>query len=100
MNIVYVDVDDTLIRSGTKRLPIPETICKVQELWNAGAHLYCWSMGGGDYARNVCIELHIDHMFLAFLPKPHVCIDDQAITAKLVHPWELDTLEIERDPGL
>jgi hypothetical protein len=77
---IYVDVDDTLIRSaGTKRIPIPSVIQHVRELHADGAILYCWSSGGADYARASAAEAGIDQCFTAFLPKPHVVIDDQHV---------------------
>lgn len=81
--IVYVDVDDTLIRSfGTKRIPIPAAITRVRELHERGATLYLWSTGGADYARASAAELGIEPLFTAFLPKPTLIIDDQQ-----VHEW-------------
>lgn len=76
--IVYVDVDDTLIRSsGSKRIPISGAVEHVKQLHQAGAQLYLWSSGGGDYARSAADELGLTHCFVAFLPKPHVLLDDQ-----------------------
>ena len=40
------------------------------------SRLYCWSAGGGDYARQSARELAMDDWFEAFLPKPHVMVDD------------------------
>lgn len=78
--IVYVDVDDTLVRSfGTKRIPLPEVITHVRQLKDAGAVLYCWSTAGADYARSSAKEFGIEDCFEAFLPKPHVYIDDQEL---------------------
>ena len=49
--VVYVDVDDTLVRSaGTKRMPIPSVVAHVKELAKADAELYCWSTAGAEYA--------------------------------------------------
>ena len=80
-NVVYVDVDDTLVRSaGTKRIPIPPSIAKVRALHTSGATMYLWSAGGADYARATAMELGIADCFAAFLPKPTVIIDDQHIT--------------------
>jgi hypothetical protein len=77
--IVYVDVDDTLVRSiGCKRIVIPEAVQHVRELKAAGAVLYCWSSGGGDYARSTAEACGIANCFEAFLPKPDVMLDDQA----------------------
>jgi hypothetical protein len=78
--IVYVDVDDTLVRSaGTKRIPMPNVITHVRELFKQGAELYCWSTAGSEYARSSARELGIEGCFVAFLPKPNVLIDDQDV---------------------
>src|SRR5947208_1817794 len=79
--IIYVDVDDTLVRSiGPKRIPMPSVIAHVRHLKAHGADLYCWSTGGADYARESAQELGIADCFTAFLPKPHVIIDDQQVS--------------------
>ena len=40
--VVYVDVDDTLIRtSGSKRIPVSGVVEHVRALASAGAELYC-----------------------------------------------------------
>jgi len=76
--VVYVDVDDTLVRSfGSKRIPMTEMVTHVRALARDGAVLYCWSSGGADYARAAAAELGIEECFAGFLPKPHVMIDDQ-----------------------
>jgi len=76
--IVYVDVDDTLVRSsGSKRIPLPGVVEHVRRLFQAGAQLYLWSSGGAAYARETAEELGIAECFVAFLPKPQVLIDDQ-----------------------
>ena len=81
--IIYVDVDDTLVRSvGTKRIPIPRVIAAVRDLKAAGATLFLWSSGGGEYARATASELGLSECFEAYLPKPTVIIDDQAL-----HEW-------------
>jgi len=77
---VYVDIDDTIVRSvGAKRIPIPKTIKHVRDLKKQGAVLFCWSSGGGDYAKQSAQEFGIEDCFEAFLPKPNVMIDDQEI---------------------
>lgn len=77
---IYVDVDDTLIRSvGSTRIPIPSVIRHVAELHEQDTLLYCWSSGGADYARRSAEEVGIAHCFAGFLPKPHVLIDDQRV---------------------
>lgn len=92
--VAYVDVDDTLVRSvGTKRIPIPSSVRWVRERAAEGAALYCWSSGGGEYARRSAEELGIAECFRAFLPKPHTLLDDQPLTAwrdlTVLHPLEL-----------
>ena len=82
-HVVFVDVDDTLVRSvGTKRIPMPLVVARVRELHRQGAALYLWSSGGAEYARASAVELGIEGCFLAFLPKPDAYLDDQP-----VHEW-------------
>jgi len=81
--VVFVDVDDTLVRSaGTKRIPMPSVIQHVRDLKAQGVTLYLWSSGGGEYARQTAAELGLSGCFDGFLPKPNLIIDDQA-----VHEW-------------
>ena len=76
---VFVDVDDTLLRSaGRVRIPIPTAVEAVKRLAAEGATLYLWSSGGADYAREAACFLQLEHCFAAFLPKPDVYIDDMA----------------------
>jgi hypothetical protein len=89
--IVYVDVDDTLLRSaGTKTMPAPSVVEHVKGLWNSGAELYCWSAAGAEYAHSTAHKLGIEHCFVSFLPKPNIAIDDQELCAwprfAVVHP--------------
>ncbi len=50
--IIYVDVDDTLVRStGKTRIPMTSVIEHVRQLTTDGATLYLWSAGGADYCR-------------------------------------------------
>ncbi|MFC3146727.1 DUF705 domain-containing protein [Piscinibacterium candidicorallinum] len=79
--ILYVDVDDTLIRSvGAKRIPMPGVVSELRRLHAQGAELYLWSSGGAEYARQSAIELGIEGLFVAFLPKPTAYIDDQPVS--------------------
>jgi predicted HAD superfamily phosphohydrolase YqeG len=96
--IVFVDFDDTLVRSaGSKRIPITSVVQCVAAFKQAGAVLYCWSTGGADYAREVARELGIEHCFVAFLPKPTIMLDDQAPAewrlCRHVHPFNVDSIE-------
>jgi hypothetical protein len=78
--IVYVDIDDTLVRSvGRKRIPISSAIRHVRELHSQGGVLYCWNSGGAEYARQSAAEVGLEDCFLAFLPKPDVLLDDQPL---------------------
>jgi hypothetical protein len=78
--VVYVDVDDTLVRSiGPKRIPVARVVEHVRKLHESGAVLYCWSSGGADYARHIAEEFGIGHCFSKFLPKPNIMIDDQSV---------------------
>ena len=95
---IYVDVDDTLVRSaGSKRIPIPSVIQHVTRLHAAGALLYCWSSGGAEYARESAEEFGLAHCFAGFLPKPQVIIDDQLVAEwpqfLHVHPSSCRTLD-------
>lgn len=77
--VIYVDVDDTLVRSvGSKSIPIGIVVDHVRALAADGAVLYCWSSGGSEYARSVAESLGLARCFVAFLPKPLVMIDDQS----------------------
>ncbi|WP_438008287.1 DUF705 domain-containing protein [Sorangium sp. So ce321] len=76
--VVYVDVDDTLVRSfGSKRIPMSAVVEHVRQLHEQGFVLYCRSTGGADYAENAARELGIERCFTGFLPKPDILIDDQ-----------------------
>jgi hypothetical protein len=78
--IIYVDVDDTLIRTiGTRRIPIPEVIEHVRRLKDDGAELYLWSAGGANYCEEIADELGLRDCFKAFLPKPRIIFDDQEV---------------------
>ena len=80
VRVVFVDVDDTLIRSvGTKRIPMPGVVESIRKLHAHGVHLYLWSSGGAEYARLSAVELGIEGLFVGFLPKPDAYVDDQSV---------------------
>lgn len=96
--IVFVDVDDTLVRSaGAKRIPMTAVVERVAALHRFGTTMYCWSTGGADYAREVSRELGLEHCFVAFLPKPTIMLDDQAPSewrlCRHVHPFNVDSID-------
>lgn len=93
--VAYVDIDDTLVRSaGSKRIPMPQVIAHVRELFENGVVLYAWSSGGAEYARNSARELGLEDCFLGFLPKPNILIDDQAPGdwRRFLHVYPLDAV--------
>lgn len=73
---IYVDVDDTLIRSEDEK-PIAEVVSHICDLHRQGAQLYCWSTGGASHAREIAQKLKIDSCFTGFLHKPQIFIDDE-----------------------
>ena len=78
--VVYVDVDDTLVRwAGPKCIPRTLIIERVRERAANGDVLYLWSRAGGEAARSVAERLGIEDLFVAFLPKPDLLIDDEPI---------------------
>jgi hypothetical protein len=80
--VVYIDVDDTLVRSaGTKTMPVPSMVEHTRGLASSGAELYCWSTAGAAYARSTAQRLGIEHCFVGFLPKPNIVIVDQELDA-------------------
>ncbi len=82
---IYIDVDQTLVRTTAgRRLPDQDLGQKVREWKAAGAVLYCWSSQGADYARRAAQECRAADCFVAFLQKPHVLVDDQKIEASLL----------------
>lgn len=92
--IVYVDVDETLVRStAAGRVPVPAIIAHIRKLKTAGVELYLWSSGGADYCRRTAADLGITECFTNFLPKPHIIIDDQEVkdwpACTTVHPSKL-----------
>lgn len=93
--VVFVDVDDTLIRTvGAKRIPMPATVAAVRRWKAEGAQLFLWSTGGADYCREVAEALGIADCFDAFLPKPTVYVDDQPVgewrLCKHLYPGQVD----------
>ena len=99
--VIFVDVDDTLVRSvGSKRIPMSVVIQRVRDLHAAGAVLYCWSTGGGEYARASAAELGLADCFVDFLPKPRVMIDDQSPSEwrslVCLHPNEVAGMSIDQ----
>lgn len=92
MPVIYVDVDDTLVRSfGSKRIPMTMAIQRVVALKEQGFTLYLWSSGGADYCKRTAAELGIENIFEGFLPKPNIYVDDQPISEwrELTHQYPM-----------
>lgn len=76
--IVFVDVDDTLVRwAGSKCIPRTPVIEKVKQRAANGDQLFLWSRAGAEAAREVADYLEITELFTAILPKPELIIDDE-----------------------
>jgi hypothetical protein len=58
---------------------MPGVVAAVHALHKQGCALYLWSSGGAEYARSSAVELGLEGCFVAYLPKPHAYIDDQAV---------------------
>lgn len=100
MKAIYIDVDDTLVRSsGSKRIPIAGVVALIPDLKAAGVDLYCWSKGGAEYARNTAKELGIAEHFTAFLPKPDLLVDDTMFCDWGIielHPNEFRSMDVDK----
>ena len=78
--VVYVDVDDTLVRwAGSKCIPRTLIIDRIKERAANGDRLFLWSRAGDVAARRVAEDLGIEGLFEAFLPKPDLLIDDEPL---------------------
>lgn len=102
--IVYIDVDDTLVRSvGTTRIPVPSVVEFIRTAHARGHVLYLWSRGGAEYSRSIADELRLTHCFAAFLPKPELLIDDAAprewTHCRHVFPLQANAAELDRTPN-
>lgn len=90
--IVYVDVDDTLVRwAGPKCIPRTLIIERIRERAANGDRLFLWSRAGDKAARDVAERLGIADLFEAFLPKPELLIDDEPF-----HEWSFCSHEFPR----
>ncbi len=104
--VVFVDVDDTLVRSfGSKRIPMTAVVERVQDMHATGTvDLYCWSRGGATYAHESAVELGLAACFVGYLSKPDVLLDDQAPhewrELSVIHPNEAASRSAEELLGL
>ena len=79
--IVYVDVDDTLVRSAGNRASPDDNRHSRGQTFEGRRELLCICgvPAAQDYARKSAVELEIADCFAGYLPKPNVIIDDQPV---------------------
>lgn len=77
--VIYIDVDNTLIRKGPHGEEIPQlhVVAHIRDLNLEGATLYCWSTGGKEHALCTARRLGIEDCFQGFLHKPQAFLDDE-----------------------
>jgi hypothetical protein len=95
---VFVDVDDTLIRSfGSKVIPNTRVIDKVVSLQKRGFKIYVWSSGGAEYSQKMATQVGIGAIVSGYFAKPKYIIDDQDvekwINTKVIHPLQIDNID-------
>jgi hypothetical protein len=71
---IFVDVDLTLV-DETGRI-LPGAADGLRRLKERGCHLFLWTTGGADYAREMATIYGLTDLFDAYLPKPDLIIDD------------------------
>jgi predicted HAD superfamily phosphohydrolase YqeG len=96
---IYLDAEDTLVSStADTRISQERMVERVRELASRGAGLYLWSRQGAEHARRIAAERGIEGCFRAFLPKPEVLIDSQALedwTISEIHPVASTAVRLE-----
>ena len=75
---IFVDVDLTLVDSNCQLLPGARE--SLQNLKNAGTHLFLWSTNGAEYAEKVASIHGLKDLFEGFAAKPDIIIDDMPST--------------------
>ncbi len=75
---VFVDVDLTLVDANGKLLDGARD--GLQELKDAGCHLFQWSTCGAEYCRKVARLHGLTDFFEGFSAKPDIVIDDMPST--------------------
>ena len=95
---VFVDVDDTLIRSvGSKIIPNTRVIEKVRMLHQKGMTIIVWSTAGSEYAKRISENIGISEIISFYFTKPQYIIDDQEIdkwlNTKVIHPLQIEEIK-------
>jgi hypothetical protein len=75
---VFVDVDLTLVDANGKLLDGARE--GLQQLRDAGCHLFLWSTAGANYCRKVAHLYGLTELFEGFTAKPDIIIDDMPRT--------------------
>ncbi len=89
--VVYIDIDGTIVtEEGT---PNEHVISLMNYLHKKNAEIYLWSVGGKQNCKTVAERYNIEHLVVAYLPKPMISIDDMQyddyVFLKL-HPADLE----------
>jgi hypothetical protein len=97
--VIYVDVEETLLHRGSSGTPAPAegVVKRLRELHAHGAQLYLWSSRGPDDARRAAETAGVAELFLAFLPKPQLLVDGEALEdwhVSEVHPMALGSVRL------
>ncbi len=89
-NTVAVDVDGTLFNI---RGVCANVVKWVEEQRAAGKQVICWSSRGEAYARRLCENAGIAHLFQAIIGKPILICDDRGWAwirfTKTLHPLRI-----------
>ena len=94
--VIYVDVEETLLH-GTPPAPAAGVVPRLRELHAHGAQLYLWSRRGAEHARRAAEAAGVAEVFLAFLPKPQLVVDGEALedwNVSEVHPMALGSVRL------
>jgi phosphoglycolate phosphatase-like HAD superfamily hydrolase len=87
---VFVDVDLTLVDANGRILAGASE--GLQQLKEAGCHLFLWSSCGAEYCRKVAEANGLAELFEGFSAKPDIVIDDMPGTC--VAPFGYDAREL------
>jgi phosphoglycolate phosphatase-like HAD superfamily hydrolase len=93
---IFIDVDLTLVdEKGILKDGAREALLILK---NKGCHLFLWSTGGAEYARQVATLYHLVDFFEGYAAKPDIIIDDMPSTA--VAPFIYNVLEEQSWPAM
>jgi len=99
LEIVFVDVDDTLVRSAVRSAS--RSRCRGSRPGSeaSGRNAVLLEHWGAEYARVSAREVGLEDCFVSFLPKPTIMIDDQPPAewrlCRCVHPFNVASIDAE-----